>query len=151
MTYVLVTGCAGFLGFHLCERLLSEWHEVICLDNFFAGTKENVLHLIDTPHFEMTRYDDTSPFYIKFEDIYSLACPASPNQYQVQTAKVGVHGEINLLSLARLNIARIFNEQKEGSARRPPLSESVQILLRMYFCLIHLFLTFVRNFKKHIN
>jgi UDP-glucuronate decarboxylase len=101
---VLVTGGAGFLGSHLCERLLKDGHDVICLDNFFTGTKENILHLLDSPHFEIMRHDITFPLYVEVDQIYNLACPASPIHYQhdpVQTTKTSVHGAINMLGLAK--------------------------------------------------
>ena len=108
---ILVTGGAGFLGSHLCERLLGEGHEVICLDNFFTGTKKNVAHLLDNPNFELMRHDVTFPLYIEVDEIYNLACPASPIHYQhdpVQTVKTAVHGSINMLGLAKRTGARIF-------------------------------------------
>ncbi len=108
---VLVTGGAGFLGSHLCERLLEKGHEVICVDNFFTGTRENVVHLIGRPHFELMRHDVTFPLYIEVDEIYNLACPASPIHYQydpVQTTKTSVHGAINMLGLAKRTRARIL-------------------------------------------
>lgn len=108
---ILVTGGAGFLGSHLCERLLAEGREVICLDNFFTGTKDNIMHLLENPHFELMRHDVTFPLYIEVDEIYNLACPASPIHYQhdpVQTTKTSVHGAINMLGLAKRLRARIF-------------------------------------------
>ena len=108
---VLVTGGAGFLGSHLCERLLSEGHEVLCVDNFYTGRKDNVEHLIANPHFELMRHDITFPLYIEVDDIYNLACPASPIHYQfdpVQTTKTSVIGAINMLGLAKRVKARVF-------------------------------------------
>ena len=108
---VLVTGGAGFLGSHLCERLLGEGHDVLCLDNFFSGSKDNVVHLQDHPHFELMRHDVTFPLYVEVDQIYNLACPASPIHYQkdpVQTTKTSVHGAINMLGLAKRTRARIF-------------------------------------------
>lgn len=108
---VLVTGGAGFLGSHLCARLLAECCDVICLDNFFTGTKENVLHLLENPHFELMRHDVTFPLYIEVDEIYNLACPASPIHYRhdpVQTTKTSVHGSINMLGLAKRTKAKIF-------------------------------------------
>lgn len=108
---VLVTGGAGFLGSHLCDRLLSMGCDVICLDNFFTGTKNNVAHLLGHPHFELIRHDVTFPLYIEVDQIYNLACPASPIHYQhdpVQTTKTSVHGAINMLGLAKRTGARIF-------------------------------------------
>ena len=100
MKRTLVTGGAGFLGSHLCELLLAEGHDVICLDNFFTGSKDNVAHLLGSPHFELMRHDVTFPLYVEVDQIYNLACPASPVHYQhdpVQTTKTSVHGAINML------------------------------------------------------
>jgi len=108
---ILVTGGGGFLGSHLCERLLSEGHEVICLDNFFTGTKQNILHLMENPRFELMRHDVTLPLFIEIDEIYNLACPASPIHYQhdpVQTTKTCVHGAINMLGLAKRTGAKIM-------------------------------------------
>jgi len=108
---VLVTGGAGFLGSHLCKRLLDESNEVLCLDNYFTGTKDNILELIDKPYFELVRHDVTFPLYLEVDEIYNLACPASPIHYQhdpVQTVKTSVHGAINMLGLAKRVKAKIF-------------------------------------------
>lgn len=108
---ILVTGGAGFLGSHLCDRLLGDGHEVICLDNFFTGTKTNVEHLIGHPRFELMRHDVTFPLYVEVDQIYNLGCPASPIHYQhdpVQTTKTSVHGAINMLGLAKRLKCRIF-------------------------------------------
>jgi UDP-glucuronate decarboxylase len=108
---VLVTGGAGFLGSHLCERLLHEGNDVLCVDNFFTGTKDNIAHLIDNPYFELMRHDVTFPLYVEVDEIYNLACPASPIHYQfdpVQTTKTSVHGAINMLGLAKRTRAKIF-------------------------------------------
>ncbi|HYF34031.1 MAG TPA: UDP-glucuronic acid decarboxylase family protein [Prosthecobacter sp.] len=108
---VLVTGGAGFLGSHLCERLLAEGCDVLCVDNFFTGSKDNVAHLIGNPHFELMRHDVTFPLYVEVDEIYNLACPASPIHYQydpVQTTKTSVHGAINMLGLAKRVGAKIF-------------------------------------------
>lgn len=108
---VLVTGGAGFLGSHLCKRLLEEHNEVLCLDNYFTGTKDNILELIDKPYFELIRHDVTFPLYLEVDEIYNLACPASPIHYQhdpVQTVKTSVHGAINMLGLAKRVKAKIF-------------------------------------------
>jgi UDP-glucuronate decarboxylase len=108
---ILVTGGAGFLGSHLCERLLAEGHDVLCLDNFFTGAKENIAHLISNPYFELMRHDVTFPLYVEVDEIYNLACPASPIHYQsdpVQTTKTSVHGAINMLGLAKRVKAKIF-------------------------------------------
>ncbi len=101
---ILVTGGAGFLGSHLCERLLNQGHEVLCVDNFYTGTKDNIKHLLNNPYFEVIRHDITFPLYVEVDEIYNLACPASPIHYQkdpVQTVKVSVHGSINMLGLAK--------------------------------------------------
>ncbi len=108
---ILVTGGAGFLGSHLCERLLNEGHEVICVDNYFTGNKENIAHLLGNPYFEVIRHDVTFPLYLEVDQIYNLACPASPVHYQhdpVQTTKTSVHGAINMLGLAKRLNARIL-------------------------------------------
>ncbi|BAI76942.1 dTDP-glucose 4,6-dehydratase (plasmid) [Azospirillum sp. B510] len=108
---VLVTGGAGFLGSHLCERLLATGNDVLCVDNFFTGSRDNVLHLLDNPHFELMRHDVTFPLYVEVDEIYNLACPASPIHYQhdpVQTTKTSVHGAINMLGLAKRVGARIM-------------------------------------------
>jgi len=99
---ILVTGGAGFLGSHLCERLLTDGHDVICVDNFFTGTKDNIAPLFDNPYFELVRHDVTFPLYVEVDAIYNLACPASPVHYQhdpVQTTTTSVHGAINRLGL----------------------------------------------------
>ena len=109
--HVLVTGGAGFLGSHLCERLLAAGDEVICVDNFFTGTKDNISAFRDHPHFEVVRHDVTFPLYVEVDEIYNLACPASPVHYQfdpVQTTKTSVHGAINMLGLAKRVRAKIF-------------------------------------------
>lgn len=108
---VMVTGGSGFLGSHLCERLLADGHHVLCVDNFFTGAKENVEHLLPNPRFELIRHDITFPLYVEVDEIYNLACPASPVSYQfdpVQTVKTNVHGAINMLGLARRTKARIL-------------------------------------------
>ena len=110
-TTVMVTGGAGFLGSHLCDRLLSEGHEVICVDNLFTGSKDNIRHLLDHDRFEFIRHDVTFPLYLEVDQIYNLACPASPIYYQydpVQTTKTSVHGAINILGLAKRTGARVF-------------------------------------------
>jgi UDP-glucuronate decarboxylase len=111
MKRILVTGGAGFLGSHLCERLVADGHDVLCVDNFFSGRKTNILHLLDTPTFELMRHDVTFPLYVEVDEIYNLACPASPIHYQVdpvQTTKTSVHGAINMLGLAKRLKARIL-------------------------------------------
>jgi UDP-glucuronate decarboxylase len=108
---VLVTGGAGFIGSHLCERLLAEGHDVLCVDNFFTGVKDNITHLLRDPHFELMRHDITFPLYVEVDEIYNLACPAAPIHYQfdpVQTTKTSVHGAINMLGLAKRVKAKIL-------------------------------------------
>ena len=107
---ILVTGGAGFLGSHLCERLLDAGHEVICLDNYFTGRKRNVYHLMDNPRFELMRHDVIDPFKVEVDQIYNLACPASPVHYQynaIKTVKTSVMGAINCLGLAKRTNARV--------------------------------------------
>ncbi|MDD4882796.1 MAG: SDR family oxidoreductase [Gallionellaceae bacterium] len=111
MNTILVTGGAGFLGSHLCDRLIADGAEVLCVDNFFTGSRQNVAHLLEHPKFELLRHDVTFPLYVEVDQIYNLACPASPIHYQfdpVQTTKTSVHGAINMLGLAKRVKARIF-------------------------------------------
>ena len=108
---VLVTGGAGFLGSFLCERLLNEGHDVLCVDNYFTGARQNIVHLLDNPMFEVMRHDITFPLYVEVDEIYNLACPASPVHYQfdpVQTIKTSVHGAINVLGLAKRVKAKVL-------------------------------------------
>ena len=115
---VLITGGAGFLGSHLSERLLKDGCDVICLDNFYSGTKDNIQHLLGNPHFELMRHDVTFPLYVEVDEIYNLACPASPIHYQrdpVQTTKTSVHGAINMLGLAKRTKAKIFSSFNKRS------------------------------------
>jgi len=127
---VLVTGGAGFLGSHLCERLLGDGHEVLCLDNFYTGRRGNVAHLLGNPLFELLRHDVTFPLYVEVDEIYNLACPASPVHYQfdpVQTTKTSVHGAINMLGLAKRTRAKIFQASTSevyGDPTVHPQSES---------------------------
>jgi len=126
---ILVTGGAGFIGSHLCERLLAAGHEVLCVDNFFTGTRDNILTLLDHPQFEVLRHDVTFPLYVEIDEIYNLACPASPIHYQfdpVQTTKVSVHGAINMLGLAKRVKARILQASTSevyGDPERHPQTE----------------------------
>ena len=108
---ILVTGGAGFLGSHLCERLLDAGHEVLCVDNYYTGRRSSIAHLLDNPRFEIMRHDICFPLYVEVDEIYNLACPASPIHYQfdpVQTTKTSVHGSINMLGLAKRTKAKIF-------------------------------------------
>jgi len=108
---ILITGGAGFLGSHLCERLLNEGHDILCVDNFYTSTRRNIVHLLEHPNFELLRHDVTFPLYVEVDQIYNLACPASPIHYQrdpVQTTKTSVHGAINMLGLAKRTGARIL-------------------------------------------
>jgi UDP-glucuronate decarboxylase len=127
---ILVTGGAGFLGSHLCERLLAQGHHVLCVDNFFTGTKDNVAHLLHEPNFEVMRHDITFPLYVEVDEIYNLACPASPVHYQydpVQTTKTSVHGAINMLGLAkrvRAKIMQASTSEVYGDPKVHPQTES---------------------------
>ena len=108
---VLVTGGAGFIGSHMCERLLNDGYDVLCVDNYYSSTKDNITHLLDHPRFELLRHDVTFPLYVEVDEIYHLACPASPIHYQrdpVQTTKTAVHGSINMLGLAKRTGARVL-------------------------------------------
>ncbi len=122
---ILITGGAGFLGSHLCERLLNDGHEIICVDNFFTGSKSNVEHLLAHRRFELMRHDITFPLYLEVDQIYNLACPASPVHYQhdpVQTVKTSVVGSINMLGLAKRNQARIFQASTSEVYGDPEIS-----------------------------
>jgi UDP-glucuronate decarboxylase len=127
---ILVTGGAGFLGSHLCERLIARGDDVLCVDNYFTGAKDNIVHLMDNPHFEVLRHDVTFPLYIEVDEIYNLACPASPVHYQfdpVQTTKTSVHGAINMLGLAKRVRAKIFQSSTSevyGDPTEHPQRES---------------------------
>jgi UDP-glucuronate decarboxylase len=127
---ILVTGGAGFLGSHLCERLLNEGHEVLCVDNFYTGRKKNIAHLLENPYFEVMRHDICFPLYVEVDEIYNLACPASPIHYQfdpVQTTKTSVHGSINMLGLAKRVKARILQASTSevyGDPTMHPQTES---------------------------
>lgn len=130
MKKILVTGGAGFIGSHLCERLLKEGNEVICVDNFFTGSKENIKHLLNISYFEVIRHDITFPLYLEVDEIYNLACPASPIHYQfdpVQTTKTSVHGAINMLGLAkrlRVPILQASTSEVYGDPLEHPQKES---------------------------
>ncbi|NTV42770.1 MAG: SDR family oxidoreductase [Syntrophobacteraceae bacterium] len=125
-----VTGGAGFLGSHLCERLLNEGRDVLCIDNFYTGSKRNILHLLGNPYFELMRHDITYPLYVEVDEIFNLACPASPIHYQndpVQTTKVNVHGSINMLGLAKRLKAKILQASTSevyGDPKIHPQKES---------------------------
>lgn len=130
MKKILVTGGAGFLGSHLCERLLKEGNEVVCLDNYFTGQKSNVVHLLDNPYFELVRHDVTMPFFIEVDEIYNLACPASPIHYQynpIKTVKTSVLGAVNMLGLAKRIKAKILQASTSevyGDPQVHPQTES---------------------------
>lgn len=130
MKKILVTGGAGFVGSHLCERLLKEGNEVICLDNYFTGNKQNVIHLVNNPNFELVRHDVVNPYFIEVDEIYNLACPASPIHYQfnpIKTTKTSVLGAINMLGLAKRTNAKILQASTSevyGNPEVHPQNES---------------------------
>lgn len=129
MSRVMVTGGAGFLGSHLCDRLIAAGQEVLCVDNFFTGTKRNVVHLCANPNFELERHDVTFPLYVEVDQIYNLACPASPIHYQfdpVQTTKTSVHGAINMLGLAKRVKARILQASTSEVYGDPEIHPQVE-------------------------
>lgn len=127
---ILVTGGGGFIGSHLCERLLEERNEVLCVDNFYTGTKQNIVHLLSNPYFEVIRHDITFPLYVEVDEIYNLACPASPIHYQfdpVQTVKTSVHGSINMLGLAKrlkIKILQASTSEVYGDPQVSPQPET---------------------------
>ena len=126
---ILVTGGAGFLGSHLCERLVAAGNDVMCVDNFFTGSKDNIEHLLDEPHFELLRHDVTFPLYVEVDEIYNLACPASPIHYQhdpVQTTKTSVHGAINMLGLAKRVRAKILQASTSEVYGNPTVHPQVE-------------------------
>ncbi len=126
---VLVTGGCGFLGSHLCERLLQEGHDVLCVDNFYTGSKNNISHLLDNYNFELMRHDITFPLYVEVDEIYNLACPASPIHYQydpVQTTKTSVHGAINILGLAKRVKAKVFQASTSEVYGDPSIHPQVE-------------------------
>jgi UDP-glucuronate decarboxylase len=127
---ILVTGGAGFLGSHLCDRLLKDGHDILCVDNYFSGSKRNIAHMLDSPYFELMRHEITFPLYVEVDQIFNLACPASPVYYQidpVQTTKTSVHGAINMLGLAKRIKARILQASTSevyGDPEEHPQTES---------------------------
>ena len=126
---ILVTGGAGFLGSHLCDRLISQGHDVLCVDNFFTGSRRNIEHLIPNPRFELMRHDVTFPLYVEVDEIYNLACPASPIHYQydpVQTTKTSVHGAINMLGLAKRVRAKILQASTSEVYGDPEINPQVE-------------------------
>ena len=126
---ILVTGGAGFIGSHLCQRLLAEGHDVLCVDNFYTGTKKNMMPFLDNPFFEMLRHDITFPLFVEVDEIYNLACPASPIHYQnapVQTTKVNVHGSINMLGLAKRIKAKILQASTSEVYGNPTVHPQVE-------------------------
>lgn len=126
---VLVTGGAGFVGSHLCDRLLADGHEVVCLDNYFTGQKQNIVHLIGNPYFELIRHDVTMPFFIEVDEIYNLACPASPIHYQynaIKTIKTSVMGAINMLGLAKRIKAKILQASTSEVYGDPQIHPQVE-------------------------
>jgi UDP-glucuronate decarboxylase len=129
LSRVLVTGGAGFLGSHLCDRLIRDGHEVLCVDNFFTGSKENIRHLIGNPYFELLRHDITFPLFVEVDEIYNLACPASPVHYQynpIKTIKTSVHGAINMLGLAKRLRARILQASTSEVYGDPEIHPQVE-------------------------
>lgn len=129
MKRILITGGAGFLGSHLCERLLKEGNDVICMDNYFTGNKRNIMHLLDNPYFELIRHDVTSPFFVEVDEIFNLACPASPIHYQyngIKTVKTSVMGAINMLGLAKRVKAKILQASTSEVYGDPEIHPQVE-------------------------
>ena len=134
MTCALITGGAGFLGSHLTEKLLNSGNEVLVVDNFFTGNKQNLTHLLSNPNLEVMRHDVTFPLYVEVNQIYNLACPASPVHYQydpVQTTKTSVHGAINMLGLAKRTKARILQASTSEVYGDPEIHPQVEITQRL--------------------
>ena len=135
MKRILITGGAGFIGSHLCERLLNDGNEVICVDNFFTGSKKNIAQLLSNPFFEFVRHDVTMPFYAEVDEIYNLACPASPIHYQVnpiKTIKTSVMGAINMLGLAKRTKAKILQASTSEVYGNPMIHPTGSNKLRVY-------------------
>ena len=129
MKRILVTGGAGFLGSHLCERLVKEGNDVICLDNYFTGSKDNIRHLLDYDNFELVRHDVTSPYYAEVDEIYNLACPASPPHYQynaIKTMKTSIYGAMNMLGLAKRTKAKILQASTSEVYGDPAIHPQVE-------------------------
>ena len=129
MSKILITGGGGFLGSHLCDRLIEQGNEILCVDNFFTGSKDNVRHLLSNPNFELIRHDVTFPLYVEVDEIYNLACPASPVHYQhdpIQTTKTSVHGAINMLGLAKRLKARILQASTSEVYGDPEIHPQVE-------------------------
>ena len=140
-TRILVTGGAGFIGRHLCTRLVADGNDVLCLDNFFTGTKDNIAHLLNDPHFELIHHDVTFPLYLEVDQIYNLACPASPVHYQsdpVQTTKTSVHGAINMLGLAKRTNARILKASTSEVYGNPEIHPQPESYTGNVLSLIHI-------------
>lgn len=129
MKKILVTGGAGFIGSHLCERLLNEGNDVICLDNYFTGSKDNIRHLLDSHNFELVRHDVTTPYYAEVDEIYNLACPASPPHYQynpIKTMKTSIYGAMNMLGLAKRTKAKILQASTSEVYGDPAIHPQVE-------------------------
>lgn len=129
MKRILISGGAGFIGSHLCQRLLQENNEIVCVDNYFTGQKSNILHLLDNPYFELLRHDITFPLYTEVDEIYNLACPASPVHYQfnpAQTVKTNVHGAINMLGLAKRTRSKILQASTSEVYGDPEIHPQVE-------------------------
>ena len=132
MKKILVTGGAGFVGSHLCKRLLNEGNEVVCLDNYFTGAKKNIIELLDNPYFELVRHDITEPYYAEVDEIYNMACPASPVHYQynpIKTIKTSVMGAINVLGLAKRVKAKVLQASTSEVYGDPHVHPATRILL----------------------